>query len=84
MPSFMTQDEELSSSQETSAQDQLVERYCRSAKEVLCTAHDRRSAEAMADEICSQFADECSSELVVKATRSLLAHWIEGQWDVRQ
>ncbi len=80
----MTRDEELSSSHEISAQDQLVERYCRTAKEVLCTAHDRRSAEAMADEICRQFADECTSELVVKATRSLLERWIEEQWDARQ
>ncbi len=62
------------------SQEELLRRYCAMAEESLGQAIDLASARRLADELCERFGRECSSPLVVNATRKYLEQAIERKW----
>ncbi len=64
----------------SSAQAELVQRFCREAIDAMADARDKASAETIADAMCERFAARCSSELVVNAVRHYIQHWLRTRW----
>ncbi len=66
------------------AQNERIEQYCAQARELLRSAPDEENARDLAARLCEQFERDCSSGLVVSATRLYLDRWIHDQWHTRE
>jgi isochorismate hydrolase len=64
----------------SSAQQELVREYCRSAEEQIMAAGSPQEAAAIKDEWCNRFRRECESHLLIHATASYLDAVIKQRW----
>jgi hypothetical protein len=58
-----------------------IEEYCAKAHALLDTARDRKEALWFKDLMCSQFAAECQSSLVLAATNAYIEQVIRQRWE---
>jgi hypothetical protein len=61
-------------------QSDLVRRYCGDADAMIREAATMEQAESIGEEICGKLARECSSELVVNASRAYVKDIIHKRW----
>jgi len=61
-------------------QHSLLQKYCTDAEETIAKAPNPAAARALRDELCSRFATECDSELVIHATRTYIDQIIGARW----
>ena len=61
-------------------QEDLLRRYCDQAEAALRDAKDFASAKRIGDELCDRFAQECTSSMIVHATRTYLDELINHRW----
>ncbi|MDH3252606.1 MAG: hypothetical protein OEM41_07425 [Ignavibacteria bacterium] len=61
-------------------QQQLLNRYCAEARASILAAPDRAAAVQETTELCHRFGRECSSQLVVRATRQFIDEFIKARW----
>lgn len=51
-------------------QDEILRRYCTEAERRIMQAHNAQQARQWGEEVCAQLRQECSSTLVLHATRT--------------
>ncbi len=61
-------------------QDEIVRRYCSEAADAIESAKDAASARVMVESFCSRFSAECSSDLIVHASRQYLTQRLRDRW----
>ena len=66
------------------AQDDLVRRYCAEAEAHIRRAGDAAQAHRWGEEICARLEKECSSKLILDATRSYIEQVIRGMFGDRR
>jgi hypothetical protein len=73
--------EELNRFERSDPQRQLLDRYCEEARASILGARDRATALRRKAELCDRFGRECSSNLVIRATREYIDGLITEKWD---
>jgi hypothetical protein len=61
-------------------QQQIIERYCAEARELIDNATSREQALAIRARICAQLAQECESSLILEATQTYVDRVIQDLW----
>lgn len=62
-------------------QQELIERYCAEARELIGNATSREQAIAIRTRLCTQLAQECNSSLILDATQTYVDRVIQNLWD---
>ena len=73
--------EKLNIIQRSDPQQQLVDHYCAEARTSILGATDRDAAVQRKEELCERFGRECSSPLVIRATREFIDSLIRDRWN---
>lgn len=61
-------------------QQDIIERYCAEAQQLLDRATSEAEAQAIRTSVCSQLAQECDSPLIMDATKKYVDHVIQTRW----
>ncbi len=61
-------------------QEEIIERYCTEARQLLLQAASREEALAIRTRVCSKLAQECGSLLILDATHSYIDQVILEMW----
>jgi len=61
-------------------QQEIIERYCAEARELISNAASREEALAVRTRLCTQLAQECSSSLILDATQTYVDRVIQNLW----
>jgi hypothetical protein len=61
-------------------QQDIIERYCAEAKQLLDRATSEAEAQAIRTRVCSQLAHECDSPLIMDATKKYVDQVIQRMW----
>jgi len=61
-------------------QQEIIERYCAEARELLENASSREQALAIRTRVCTRLAQECDSSLILEATQTYVDRVIQRMW----
>ena len=61
-------------------QQEVIQRYCAEARQLLDQAASEEEAVEIRARVCSRLARECDSSLIMDATQSYVDQIIEGKW----
>ncbi len=65
-------------------QEEVIERYCAEARQLLDQATSREEALAIRERVCSQLSRECDSALILDATQLYVDQVIHKTWNKRK
>jgi hypothetical protein len=63
-------------------QQEIIERYCGEARELISNASSREQAVAIRTRLCTQLAQECNSSLILDATQTYVDRVIQNLWNI--
>jgi tRNA U34 2-thiouridine synthase MnmA/TrmU len=75
--------EHLKSRNIPDTQEEVIERYCAEARQLLEQATSREEALAIRERVCSQLSRECESALILDATQMYVDQVIHMTWNKR-